>query len=79
MKKKIWLCNTKLTSWEIEPFFLLLIPEDSETDKHILVTSDHRAGAFERIYISFNENTKKWRKLVKQYTNYVWTDIEQFM
>ena len=36
-KKKIWLCNTKLTSREIEPFFLLLIPEDSETDKHILV------------------------------------------
>ena len=35
--KKIWLCNTKLTSQEIEPFFLLLIPEDSQTDKHILV------------------------------------------
>ena len=35
--KKIWLCNTKLTSREIEPFFLLLILEDSETDKHILV------------------------------------------
>ena len=28
----IWLCNDKLTSREIEPFFLLLIPEDSETD-----------------------------------------------
>ena len=35
--RNIWLCNTKLTSREIEPFFLLLIPEDSETDKHILL------------------------------------------
>ena len=34
---KICLYNTKLTSREIEPFFLAVIPEDLEAKKHILV------------------------------------------
>ena len=33
---KICLYNTKLTSREIEPFFLAMIPEDLEAKKHIL-------------------------------------------
>ena len=58
---KIRLYNTKLTSREIEPFFLAMIPEDLEAKKHILVHN-----ILEQIYTLFHENTNKGKKLVKK-------------
>ena len=72
----ILLTYTKLTSREIEPFLLLLIPEDSETDKHSPLTTER---------VRLNESTfhsmkiRKMEETNKKYTNYVWTDIGQFM
>ena len=56
--------NTELTSRLIEPFFLALIPENPEAEKHILVHLWPPSGCvwISWIYILFNENTKKGGK-----------------
>ena len=69
---KTYLYNTKLTSLEIEPFFLAMIPEDLEAKKHILVHN-----MLEQIYTLFHENAENGKKLVKK--TYIRTNIRQIM